>query len=73
MKADREIEREERAIYGVLIGAALPVIVGVIVDGGYVGGGATISIAALVLGIAGLFARRTVREKLPRAIARFLR
>jgi hypothetical protein len=66
---DLEIEREERAIYLIIVTALSPVVVAVLYGGGAeVDGGATLGLLIVVLGMLGLRAGvRAMRSKLPRA------
>ena len=72
---DLEIEREERAIYAIVIAAMLPVIIGLAVEGDAIDGGGAVSLMLVSLGFVGLVAsvRAILRPRLPRASARFQR
>ena len=72
---DLEIEREERAIYAIVIAAMLPVIIGLAVEGNAIDGGGAVSLILVSLGVVGLVAslRAILRPRLPRASARFSR
>ena len=72
---DVEIEREERAIYAIIIGAMLPVVIGLTLEGATIDGGGAISLLLVSLGVVGLVAsvRALVRSRVPRARARFTR
>jgi hypothetical protein len=63
-----EIEREERAIYLVIALAAIPVLIGVAIQGDAIDAGATISLGCVVLALIGLLQLR--RARLPKVIAR---
>jgi hypothetical protein len=66
---DQEIEREERAIYIIILGALSPVVVAVLLRGdGVFDAGTTLSFLIVALGILGLAAGlRAWRARLPRA------
>jgi hypothetical protein len=70
-----DIEREERAIYAIVIAAMLPVVVGLAISGGVIDGGNALSLVLVALGVAGLFAglRAVFARRLPRARARTTR
>lgn len=72
---DGEIEREERAIYAIVVAAMLPVIIGLGVEGNAIDGGGAVSLILVSLGVVGLVAsiRAVLRPRLPRASARFPR
>jgi hypothetical protein len=72
---DPEIEAEERAIYGILVVALSPVVIGTLVLGDLdFDGGTTLSLGCVVLGVLGLLGlvarARARRGRLPRARAR---
>lgn len=73
MNDDLDIAREERQIYAIVVGASLPVVLGLMIEGGSMDGGTTLSLVLVVLGVAGLVtglvaaARALVRPRLPRA------
>jgi hypothetical protein len=70
---DREIAHEERDIYAIMVAASLPVVIGLLIEGGSMDAGATFSLALAVLGVLGLLtglvagARALRRPRLPRA------
>ena len=70
-----DVEREERAIYAIVITAMLPVVVGVGLEGSAVDAGGAISLLLVAFALAGLAAgiRAMFRPKLPRARARYTR
>jgi hypothetical protein len=70
-----DIEREERAIYTISIGAMLPVVIGVAIDRGDLDTGASLGLLVISFAVTGIVAgiRAAVRSKLPRATARFSR
>jgi hypothetical protein len=70
-----EIEREERAIYAIVIAAMLPVVVGLTLEGATIDGGGAISLLLVSLGVVGLVAsvRALLGSRVPRARARFTR
>lgn len=72
---DLEIEREERAIYAIIVAAMLPVVIGLSLAGGVINGGNALSLLLVALGVVGLFAglRAISVRRLPRASARFTR
>lgn len=72
---DIEIEREERAIYAIVIAAMLPVVIGLTLEGSSIDGGGAISLLLVSLGVVGLVAsvRALLRSRVPRARARFTR
>jgi hypothetical protein len=51
---DTEIEQEERAIYAIIALAACPVVIGLMIEGGVIDGGGTLSILLVVVGIVGI-------------------
>ena len=63
---DEDIEREERAIYAIIAMAASPVVIGLMIQGGVIDGGATVSILLVLTALAGL-SRLVHRRRLPRA------
>lgn len=67
--ADRELAREERAIYAIITAALAPVVVGILIEGQAIEGGGALSLLLVVLGVAGLLAglRAFGRSRLPRA------
>lgn len=67
---DEMIEREERAIYVIMALAGLPVVIGVLVHGGVLDAGATISLACVVLALVGLSYRLRRHPRLPTATVR---
>jgi hypothetical protein len=73
---DLDIQREERAIYAIMIAACAPVVIALVIEGGVLDGGATLSLAVVVLGFVGLIAgivaaaRARRNARLPRATAR---
>jgi hypothetical protein len=72
---DTEIEREERAIYLIMLAAMAPVVIGLAIDRRTIDGGAALSLILVALGVIGLLAglRTILRRRLPRARARFRR
>ncbi len=70
---DIEVEREERGIYAIITMASLPVVLGLLLEGGSMDGGTTLSLVLVVLGVTGLIAglvagaRALSRPKIPRA------
>jgi hypothetical protein len=66
---DREIRREERAIYIIILVALSPVVIAALYDGGAeMDGGTTLSFLIVVLGVIGLATGiRAMRSRLPRA------
>lgn len=70
---DRDIQREERAIYALAIVMLLPVVIIALVECVEFGAGATLCLGAVVLGAIGLVAsllRRRERPRVPRAHVR---
>jgi len=65
-----EIAREERDIYAIIVAATLPVVIGLLIEGGSMDGGATLSLLLVAVGVIGLLAglRAFVARRLPRAI-----
>jgi hypothetical protein len=51
---DTDVEREERAIYAIIALAVSPVIIGLLIEGGVVDAGATLSILVVVGALVGL-------------------
>jgi hypothetical protein len=72
---DHDIEREERAIYAIVIAAMLPVMIGLAFEGGAIDGGSALSLFLVALAVIGLGAgiRAFFARRLPRAVARFTR
>jgi hypothetical protein len=73
---DDEVEREERAIYLIVIAALAPVVVVAVVRNVDFGGGTTLCLTGVVLGAIGLMAsvvRALRRPRLPRARVRVSR
>jgi hypothetical protein len=66
---DLEIEREERAIYIIILAALSPVVIAALYRGGAaLDGGTTLSFLIVALGVLGLVAGiRAMRARLPRA------
>ncbi len=66
---DCEVETEERAIYGIITLAACPVVIGVVIEGGTLDAGGTMSLMIVVLGVIGLLAglRAFSKPRLPPA------
>jgi hypothetical protein len=67
---EREIRREERAIYWIITAALSPVLVGIALDGRDLDGGGTLSLIFVVLGVIGLLAGLRVfasSSRIPRA------
>jgi hypothetical protein len=66
---DPEIEREERAIYIIIMAALSPVVIAALYRGGAaLDGGTTLSFLIVILGVLGLAAGiRAMRSRLPRA------
>ena len=70
---DDEIVREERQIYAIVMAASGPVVLGLLLEGGSMDGGTTLSLVLVVLSVIGLIAglaagaRALSRPKLPRA------
>lgn len=66
-----EIDREERAIYLIVIAACAPIVFALALRGGYIDGGNTLILLLVALGMCGLFAgARLRRTRLPRARAK---
>lgn len=51
---DTEVKREERAIYAIIAMAVSPVVIGLLIQGGVIDGGATLSILVVVAALVGL-------------------
>lgn len=51
---DIDIEHEERAIYAIIALAASPVVIGLMIEGGVIDGGGTLSILLVVASLIGL-------------------
>jgi hypothetical protein len=68
-RRDPEIEREERAIYIIIMAALSPVVVAALARGGVsLDGGTTLSFLIVALGVVGLATGvRAMRSRLPRA------
>ncbi len=66
---DREIEREERAIYGIITLAISPVVIAIFLEGGDIDAGGTLSLILVILGILGFVAglRAFGSARIPRA------
>lgn len=64
---DDEIASEERGIYAVIALAGIPTIIAFLIDGGVLGGGGTISLVAVVLGVFGFGVTLRRRRRLPKA------
>lgn len=66
---DLEIQREERAIYIIILVALSPVLIAALIrDGAEIDGGTTLSFLIAMLGVLGLVAGvRAMRARLPRA------
>ncbi len=64
------IAREERDIYAIIVAASLPVVIGLLIEGGSMDGGATLSLLLVAVGVVGLLAglRALVARRIPRAI-----
>lgn len=66
---DKDVEREERAIYAIITVAILPVVIGIFIERGVIDAGGTLSLILVALGVIGLLAglRVFARVRLPRA------
>lgn len=66
---DKEIEREERAIYWIITVALSPVVIGIALEGRALDGGGTLSLIFVVLGVIGILTGLHVfsRHRLPPA------
>ncbi len=68
-REDREIEREERAIYWIITIAISPVVIGLLLKRTVIDAGGTLSLILVSLGIVGLLAglRAFTASRVPRA------
>ncbi len=62
MSDDDDIEREERGIYLVILGAMIPIVLGTLYAHDVFDAGSTISLGLLVLAVFGLFSRAILRR-----------
>jgi len=68
--SDRDIQREERAIYLIILASIAPVVIALVIDRGAVDSGGTLSLILGSFGVVGLLAGlRAVQSRLPRARA----
>jgi len=68
--SDRDIQREERAIYLIILAAIAPVIIALAIHRDAIDSGGTLSLIVAGLGVIGLIAGlRAFRSKIPRARA----
>ena len=56
MSEDQDIEREERAIYLILIAVCTPIVVSLLIRGGVIDGGNTLILIVVSLAVCGLLA-----------------
>lgn len=56
MSEDQDIEREERAIYLILLAVCTPILISLLIRRGVIDGGDTVILIVVGLGIAGLVA-----------------
>ena len=64
----REIEREERAIYMIMLAACAPILIALAIEHRAIDGGNALMVILVVLGLVGLgTGLRSVRTRLPRA------
>jgi predicted membrane channel-forming protein YqfA (hemolysin III family) len=69
MDDDQDIEREERGIYLVILGAMIPIVFGTLYAHDVFDAGSTISLMLLVLAVFGLFSR-AILHRAPRGLPR---
>jgi hypothetical protein len=69
VERDPEIDREERAIYAIMLAASLPILIALIWQGRTIDGGNMLMMIVVALGLIGLVAgmRLFRRVRLPRA------
>jgi hypothetical protein len=65
MNDDQDINREERGIYLVILGAMIPIVFGTLIAHDVFDAGSTISLLLLVLAVFGLFSRAILRRPRP--------
>ena len=70
MARQDDIDREEREIYLVIVGAMIPIVFGTLLAHDVFDAGSTISLGLLVLAVFGLVSRAVLRPQLPAARAR---
>lgn len=66
---DTDVQREERAIYAIIAMAVSPVVIGLLIEGGVIDGGATLSILVVVAALVGLLTTFGLlrRKRIPEA------
>lgn len=66
---DPELEAEERAIYGIMLATAMPILIALLWQRRLIDGGNLLALFLIVLGLAGLIGPRVFRPRarLPRA------
>ena len=65
-----EIDREERAIYLIVLAACAPIVTALAIRRGYINGGNTLILILVALGFAGLFAGARTLRRVPRTRGR---